>query len=132
MKTRAASKVKILLSITGVLLFAGVLLVFVLQKPDRDDPDNTQSNDSQPSLIAPTPDTAPLPADLQPPANASEIAEGYIGLSEAEAVAKATQDNKTSRVVARDEETIPITLDYSPSRLNFSLQNGLVTKVDFY
>lgn len=121
---------KLLIVIAGTMVVIG-LLVFnrIAQAPATNDNAPTQSGNAQSPTITPEPT---LPDDLQPPANASEIAGEYIGLSEAEATAKADQNNLTYRVIARDDETIPITMDYRPDRMNFTVQNGQVTKVDFY
>lgn len=53
----------------------------------------------------------------------------YIGLSEADALAKAEANNKAARVVERDNEDLPVTMDYSPGRLNFYVKDGEVYKV---
>lgn len=56
----------------------------------------------------------------------------YLGLSESDAVAKAKKDGRTYRVVARDGESFPVTDDYSEHRLNFTVENNIITKVEFY
>lgn len=55
----------------------------------------------------------------------------YIGLAESEAVAKAEAEGLVSRVVERDGQAQVITLDLRSDRLNFTITNGSVTKVDF-
>ncbi len=55
--------------------------------------------------------------------------DGYIGLSEEEALSKAEQDNKQARVVERDGESLPVTMDYMPGRLNFYVSDGKIEKV---
>lgn len=56
----------------------------------------------------------------------------YIGLSEDEAVDKAQNRNAPYRVVRRDAESLPITHDLRPNRLNFEIDNGIVTKASKY
>lgn len=55
----------------------------------------------------------------------------YIGLSEADAISKAQADGLTYRIVARDGESFPVTLDFNAQRLNFTITNGKVTNVTF-
>lgn len=59
----------------------------------------------------------------------SEI-DQYIGLAEQEALDTAKQNNKTARVVERDGESLPVTMDFSYGRLNFTVTDDKVTNVD--
>lgn len=54
----------------------------------------------------------------------------YIGLTEQEALTKAKDANKPARVVERDGESLPVTMDYSPGRLNFHVKNDEIYRVD--
>lgn len=54
----------------------------------------------------------------------------YIGLGEKAAMSKAEQDNKPARVVERDGESLQVTMDYVPGRLNFYVRDGKVDKVE--
>lgn len=61
-----------------------------------------------------------------------EIAQAVIGLTEAEAVqtlAGVSSVPITSRVVARDGVGLPVTEDYSPTRVNLTVDSGHVTAV---
>lgn len=53
----------------------------------------------------------------------------YIGLSEQEATELANSKGLTSRVVRIDSEEFMVTMDYSPTRLNFEIDGGKVTSV---
>ncbi len=53
----------------------------------------------------------------------------YIGLSEQAALNKAKNENKPARVVERDGEALPVTMDYAKGRLNLTITNGKVEKV---
>jgi hypothetical protein len=53
----------------------------------------------------------------------------YIGLSVEEAEAKAEADGRPSRVVEEDGESLPVTMDFNEMRLNFTVEDGTVTKV---
>ncbi|ORW10539.1 hypothetical protein [Mycolicibacter longobardus] len=54
----------------------------------------------------------------------------YLGLAEQEALDKAKRENKPVRVVERDGKHLPVTMDLIPGRLNFSVKDGAVYKVD--
>jgi hypothetical protein len=53
----------------------------------------------------------------------------YIGLTADAAMAKATADSVTSRVIEIDGVPQPATMDYNPERLNFTVNNNKVTRV---
>lgn len=75
---------------------------------------------------APTPE--PLPPD-EPQAVGVEAARKLIGLKESEALKVAAANRWTVRIAARDGESFMLTTDYSPSRVNLSILEGLVTAV---
>jgi hypothetical protein len=53
----------------------------------------------------------------------------YIGISEEAALSKAKTANVAARVVERDGETLLVTMDFSPGRLNFFVREDAVYKV---
>ena len=53
----------------------------------------------------------------------------YLGLTLGAAERIAQSEGRSSRVVRIDGEWKPVTMDYQPDRLNFSINGGLVTKV---
>ena len=53
----------------------------------------------------------------------------YIGLTVADATAKAEADDRPSRVIEEDGEKFPVTMDFIPERLNFVVVDGEVTAV---
>jgi hypothetical protein len=55
--------------------------------------------------------------------------EAYIGLAEQQALDMASQANKTARVVERNGESLPVTMDFMPGRLNLYVKEGKVYKV---
>ena len=63
----------------------------------------------------------------------TELAEGppdgLVGLTESAAVDEAVSGGWVVRVVARDGEYFPVTLDYSTSRVNLTVVDGIVTSV---
>lgn len=73
-------------------------------------------------LIAGTTFTSPM----QVPDDSAD----YIGLTEAAALAKARQHNLAARVIERDGKSLPVTMDFSFGRHNFSVRDSKVYKVD--
>ena len=65
--------------------------------------------------------------DIEGAQNPDDLA--YVGLSEADAMAMAEEEGVTARVVARDDEQIAVTMDYSEDRLNFHVQEDVVVAV---
>ncbi len=57
------------------------------------------------------------------------VTDSYIGLIERAALGRAKNENKAARVVERDGKPMVVTTDYSPGRLNFSVENGKVVEV---
>ncbi len=56
--------------------------------------------------------------------------DGYVGLQEQDALDKAKAENKPARVVKRNGEDLAVTMDYAKGRLNLTVNNGIVEKVD--
>jgi len=63
--------------------------------------------------------------------NTSQVtgSNGYVGLTEQAALSKAKTAGVPARVVERDGESLPVTMDYAVGRLNFYVQNGYVYRV---
>lgn len=53
----------------------------------------------------------------------------YVGLSEEAAMSKASQAGKAARVVQRNGEDLPVTMDFAPGRLNLYIQDDKVYMV---
>lgn len=56
-------------------------------------------------------------------------ASGYIGLTEQAALDKAATENKPARTVERNGESLPVTMDLVPGRLNLHVADDKVYKV---
>lgn len=54
---------------------------------------------------------------------------GYVGLPESVALTKASIENRPARVIERDGESLSVTMDYVPGRLNMFVKGGNVYKV---
>lgn len=55
---------------------------------------------------------------------------GYVGMSEDEALLTAADHNTPMRVVERDGEGLPVTMDFVYGRHNLHVRDGLVYRVD--
>lgn len=69
------------------------------------------------------------PVEENPQSGDIPTPSSFIGLTEEEAAAKATKADLPSRVIKRDGQSLPVTRDYRPERLNFTVENGKVTHV---
>lgn len=63
----------------------------------------------------------------RPDADAYRVCEQILGSSEEEAERSAKDAGVRTRVVSIDGQAQMVTMDYSASRINISLQDGLVT-----
>ncbi len=66
------------------------------------------------------------------PENPGQSQDGseYIGLTEEEALTKAKRENVTARVVERDDEMLPVTMDFMFGRHNLHIKDSVVYKVE--
>jgi len=55
--------------------------------------------------------------------------EGLIGLSLPDAERLAEENGCTVRVIERDGESLPVTLDFNPARINVAVENDVVRGV---
>jgi|GEM_PF-2593296 len=62
----------------------------------------------------------------------TECAQDYIGLTEEEGMERAKTAGFSYRTVERDGKSQPRTMDFSETRLNFSVTDNRITKVEFY
>jgi hypothetical protein len=54
---------------------------------------------------------------------------GYIGLAEQVALDRAVAEGHSARVIERDGESLPVTMDFIPGRLNLIVKEGKVDRV---
>src|SRR5690606_19236307 len=54
----------------------------------------------------------------------------YVGMTESEALAQAKASDIPARVVQRDDEALPVTMDFVFGRYNFYVKDGEVYKVE--
>ena len=54
---------------------------------------------------------------------------GYVGMTEDEALLSASENKIPARVVERNGEGLPVTMDFVPGRQNFFVKDNIVYKV---
>jgi hypothetical protein len=69
------------------------------------------------------------PIDPMPPEIPLNEANALLGMTEAEAADYAENQGWAMRIASRDGEQFALTMDYSPTRVNLSIEQGLVTYV---
>ncbi len=78
---------------------------------------------------APTPiepgDGATLPEEPEQ----AELDATYVGLSKDDAIAAAEEAGVPWRIEREDGEDFALTMDYRPDRVNFSVEDGVITAV---
>ena len=57
-------------------------------------------------------------------------ASDYIGMSEQAAISRAESESRVARVIERDGQSLPMTMDLVMGRLNLTIENGQVSRVD--
>jgi hypothetical protein len=102
------------LGVAAVVLFVTALYIWTSQ---AEAPENDMS-----------PDTDSISDIEEPGQEDHQYAETFIGLGESDAAAKAEQDGYSYRIVARDSEQFPVTMDYNPKRVNLTIEDGVVTR----
>jgi hypothetical protein len=83
------------------------------------------------SSAMPTPQNSSSDMQFEPSATAQAVAVEVIGMSEEDAIQTIegiSSEQLTARVVRRDDESYAVTQDYSLSRINLEIDNGVVTK----
>ena len=115
----------------GCIVAAVVVVTVLLWKPSKDINSFQACKDAGGAILESYPEQCVLDGksftnDAQSVDNG---ADEYIGLTEQTALDKAAAENKSARVVERDGESLPVTMDFRPGRLNFSVKVGDVYKV---
>lgn len=62
----------------------------------------------------------------------TDCVQNYIGLSEEEGMERAKANGFAYRTVERNGELLPQTTDFSDTRLNFTVTDNRISKVEFY
>jgi PBP1b-binding outer membrane lipoprotein LpoB len=108
-------------TVIGVIV-AGLLLTGCSSQS----PDEAVSSSNNPS---PSASFSEFPTE--PSSTALAVATEVIGMTEEDAIQTIegiSSEQLTARVVRRDDESYAVTKDYSHSRINLEIDNGIVTK----
>lgn len=108
------------------ILIGVIVSGFLLTGCSSQDPDAAVTSTTNPSPNA-------LYSDFptEPSATAVAVAAEVIGMTEVLAIQTIegiSVEQLTARVVRRDDEFYPMTMDYRINRINLEIDNGLVTK----
>jgi hypothetical protein len=107
-------------------LSGALIIILALTACSSQSPDNAVTSSNLPS---PTGSYSDFP--FEPSATVVALAAEVIGMPEELAIQTiegVSSEQLTARVVRRDGDSYPITEDYSLSRINLEIDNGLVTK----
>ena len=110
-------------TVIGVIV-AGLLLTGCSSQSPDDAIKSTSSNNPSPSASF-----SEFPTE--PSSTALAVAAEVIGMTEEDAIQTIegiSSEQLTARVVRRDDESYAVTQDYSLSRINLEIDNGIVTK----
>lgn len=66
------------------------------------------------------------PADTIAPQEQADTAEDYVGMTVEAAQELAEENGVPFRVIERDGEPLPATMDWRPGRINASVENNIV------
>jgi hypothetical protein len=83
------------------------------------------------STAMPTPDSSSSDMQFEPSATVIAVSQEVIGMTEEQAIQTIegiSSEQLDYRVVRRDDESYPMTMDYRINRINLEIDNGLVTK----
>ena len=87
--------------------------------------------DMMPPVAVETPstDVAVPPVESAPVEISAAAADELVGLNEDEAIKTAESNGWSWRIAMRDGESFPLTMDFRSDRVNFTIENGVVTAV---
>lgn len=108
------------------LLAGAIVATLVLTACGSQSPDDAVTSTNNPS---PSGSYSEFPSE--PSATVVALAAEVIGMTEELAIQTIdgiSSEQLTARVVRRDDESYAITQDYSLSRINLEIDNGVVTK----
>jgi len=107
-------------------LSGALIIMLALAACSNQSPDAAVTSTNNPSPSATNSDFP-----TEPSATAVAVADEVIGMPEEQAIQTIegiSSEQLTARVVRRDGESYAITEDYSLSRINLEIDNGIVTK----
>ena len=108
------------------LLVGTVVAILTLTACGSQSPDSGVT-----STAMPTPQSSNSDIQFEPSPTVTAVAQEVIGMTEEDAIQTIegiSSEQLTARVVRRDDESYAVTEDYSLSRINLEIDNGIVTK----
>jgi hypothetical protein len=88
-------------------------------------------NDAVTSSSIPAPESSSSDMQFEPSPTVIAVSQEVIGMTEEESIQTIegiSSEQLDYRVVRRDDESYPMTMDYRINRINLEIDNGLVTK----
>lgn len=116
----------------GLLAVAAVVLIIIFNQQSAQAVNNFQECKEAGGMVQETyPEQCRIgdKSFVNEAQSAQNTGEAYVGLLEKDALDKASEIGKIARVVKRDSEDLPVTMDFSPGRLNLYVQGGKVYMV---
>ena len=107
-------------------LSGALIIMLALTACSSQSPDDAVTSSSNPS---PSASSSDFPTE--PSSTALAVATEVIGMTEEDAIQTIegiSSEQLTARVVRRDDSNFAVTEDYSLSRINLDIDNGIVTK----
>lgn len=98
------------------MIYPVFLALFACQSPQDQDAGNDET-------------TPERPTEPARPAPSADAPDSFLGLTEEQAIEAAKALEIRHRVIKRDGESFPMTMDYWEDRFNFVIEGGIVTKV---
>ena len=77
----------------------------------------------------PSTDVAVPPVESAPVEISEAAADELVGMNEDQAIETAESNGWTWRIAMRDGESFPLTMDFRSDRVNFTIENGVVTAI---
>lgn len=121
----------IMVAVCFMLIAAVIVATILMQRPGKDVNSFQACKDAGGAIAESFPEQCFI--DGKSFTNPEQVGDSkgdeYIGLAEHEALARAKQESESSRVVEREGEALPVTMDFMPGRLNFYVKDSRVYKV---
>jgi hypothetical protein len=107
-------------------LSGALILMLALTACSNQSPDSGVTSSAMPTPQSSSPDM-----QFEPSATVIAVSQEVIGMTEEQAIQTIkgiSSEQLDYRVVRRDDESYPMTMDYRINRINLEIDNGLVTK----
>lgn len=135
LSTTKKRRLYVALAVLVVLFIGGVVLaaLFLRERPaDTTISNFQQCKDAGGSIAESYPEQCMIDGKTFVNDEQASVGTGeeYVGMTEQEALGKAESEDIPARVVERDGESLPVTMDLMHGRLNFFVRDGEVFRVN--